>query len=64
VPLSKNACDEEPPIGARLPATAIPVLIGLLPGDTLTVRRVVAPAPTVGGVADPVPALGFLNSSK
>src|SRR5262245_55718177 len=54
-PSSKNGNDEEPPIGARLPLTEMPVLVGLLPGETLTVRRVVAPTPRVGGVAEPLP---------
>src|SRR5436190_22084094 len=54
VPSSKNVCEAEPPIPVRFPTTVIPVLDGLLPGDTLTVSRVVAPALIVDGVAAPV----------
>ena len=55
VPSSKNACEAEPPIVVRSPLTEIPVLVGLVPGVTVTVRRVGFPAPTVEGFATPVP---------
>src|SRR5258706_15959124 len=52
---SKNCWMADPPIELRSPATAIPVLGGLLPGVTLTVRSVEPPAMSVFGLAAPVP---------
>src|ERR1043165_6207999 len=43
VPASKNGSVAEPPMLLRLPVTTIPELVGLAPGVTSTVRRVVPP---------------------
>src|SRR5215208_5469754 len=53
VPLSKNDCAGEPPIELRSPLTAIPVLVGFVPGVTVTVSRVDEPAVVEDGVAAP-----------
>ncbi len=45
---------------ARLPVTVRPVLTGLAPGVTVTVRRVVPPTLTDEGAAAPTP-LGFVG---
>src|SRR3954468_15171879 len=59
VPVSENACVPEPPIWLKSPVTVIPVLTGLAPGVTVTVRSVAAPACTEFGLATPVPEGGF-----
>src|SRR5215212_2068182 len=51
VPSSKNCCADEPPMEERLALTAIPVLVGLEPGVTETVRSVESPAATEDGLA-------------
>ncbi len=60
VPLSKKDCEAEPPIEERFPATVMPLDGGLVPGVTVTVRRVVCPRSTAEGVAAPTPD-GFVG---
>src|SRR5262249_25628469 len=55
VPSSKNGCAADPPIELRSPVSVMPVLTGLKPGITVTVRRDVSPALTEDGLAAPVP---------
>src|SRR5258706_9155287 len=55
VPLSKNCWLAEPPMAVRLALTAKPVLVGPVPGVTVTVSRVVPPARTELGLAAHVP---------
>src|SRR2546425_10620 len=55
VPLSKKVCDAPPPIAVRSALTARPVLVGLAPGVTETVSRVIPPGWTVLGLAAPTP---------
>src|SRR5881394_1876619 len=55
VPSSKNGCVEEPPIEVRSPVTAKPVLVGFVPGVTVTVRRLDPPGTTTFGFAAPEP---------
>ena len=62
VPSSANACVDEPPIEERLAVTAIPVLVGFVPGATTTVNRTVAPVVTESGVAVPV-AVGLVEDA-
>src|SRR5262245_36283974 len=52
-PLSTNACVAEPPIALRFAVTVSPVLVGVDPGVTATVKLVPAPADTVAGFAVP-----------
>jgi hypothetical protein len=59
VPSSKNCCDAEPPMAVRSAVTAMPVLVGLRPGVTVTVNSVVLPACTVEGLAAAV-AVGLV----
>ena len=59
VPLSKKACVADPPIAVRLPLTARPVLGGLVPGVTATVRSVELPAGNEDGFAAPTPVGSF-----
>src|SRR5262249_54018474 len=59
VPSSKNGSVAEPPMLLRFPVTVMPVLVGLAPGVTSTVSRVVPLAITEAGFADPMP-LGFV----
>src|SRR5437870_12255187 len=40
VPSSYSVCVVEPPMAERLPVTVIPVLVGFVPGVTVTVRSV------------------------
>src|SRR5262245_10507770 len=54
VPSLKNVCDDEPPIAARFATTKMPVLVGFVPGDTVTSRRTVPPTTGLAGVAEPV----------
>ena len=60
VPLSKNACEAEPPIVDRFAVTARPVLVGFAPGVTVTVNNVESPTLPVSGVAAPIP-VGFVG---
>src|SRR6266567_987940 len=60
VPLSKKDCEAEPPIEERFPATVMPLDGGLVPGVTVTVRRVVCPRSTAEGLAAPTPD-GFVG---
>src|SRR6266496_3754850 len=55
VPLSKKDCEAGPPIEERFPATVMPLDGGLVPGVTVTVRRVVCPRSTAEGLAAPTP---------
>src|SRR4030095_6989514 len=59
LPLPENDCVAEPPIEDRSAVTAKPVLVGFVPGVTLTVRRVDSPGKTELGLAVPTP-LGFV----
>src|SRR5215813_12450677 len=54
-PLPPNAWVAEPPIEVKSAATVIPVLVGSLPGCTLTVRVELSPGCTPIGFAEPVP---------
>ena len=60
VPSSKNCWAADPPIDERSPVTLNPVLVGLAPGVTATVRSVESPCVTVLGLAAPVPE-GFVG---
>src|ERR1700759_5256708 len=60
VPSSKNASVADPPMLLRSPVTAMPVLVGDVPGFTRTVSSVVPPAITDEGLATPTP-LGLLG---
>src|SRR5690348_8496319 len=51
VPSSKNCWAADPPMAARLPVTARPVLVGLAPGVTATVSSVELPGGTELGLA-------------
>src|SRR6478672_7833703 len=55
VPSSKNGSVAEPPMLLRFPVTTIPVLVGLAPGVTSTVSKVVPPWITDAGDAAPEP---------
>src|SRR3954468_6972610 len=55
VPSSKNGSVAEPPMLLRFPVTTIPVLLGLEPGVTNTVSKVVPPWITEAGLAAPAP---------
>src|SRR5262245_13522993 len=55
VPSLKNVCVETPPIAERSPVTAIPVLVGLAPGVTVTDSIVLLPGETGLGFAAPMP---------
>src|ERR1043165_1788211 len=55
LPLSTNACAFEPPIADRSPETFKFVLLGFVPGETLTVSTAASPALTLEGEAVPVP---------
>src|SRR6476646_1936612 len=59
VPSSKNGSVAEPPMLLRSPETTMPVLVGLAPGVTSTVSKVVPPWSTDAGLAAPAP-LGFV----
>src|SRR5512142_2816739 len=54
-PSSKNVCDAAPPMAVRSTETARPLLDGLPPGVTATVRRVDSPGMRMLGVAAPEP---------
>ena len=53
VPLPWNCVTVLPPMAARLPVTARPVLAGFAPGVTVTVSVVVSPGATLDGFALP-----------
>lgn len=55
VPSSKNCCVAEPPIPVRLPVTARPVLVKLVPGVTVTLSNVLPPWAMDEGAAVPTP---------
>src|SRR5438034_1033614 len=55
VPSSYSVCVVEPPIAETLPVTVIPLLVGFVPGVTVTVRRVESPTRTVVGFAAATP---------
>src|SRR5437667_4565049 len=63
VPSSYRVCVVEPPIAERLPVTVIPLLVGFVPGVTVTVRRVESPTRTVVGFAAATPVGGWDVSS-
>src|SRR5438876_274017 len=62
VPSSYSVWPGAPPIAVRSAVTARPVLVGLAPGVTATVRSVAPPCTTDDGVAAPVP-VGFVGAS-
>src|SRR5580765_7152637 len=62
-PSSLNNCVLEPPIELRSARTANPVLVGFVPGVTVTVSVVDAPGRTLFGLADPVPE-GFVERGE
>src|SRR5438270_2657776 len=55
VPSSKKGSVAEPPMALKSPRTIIPVLVGLAPGVTSTVSKVVPPWMTEAGLAAPAP---------
>src|SRR6266849_1001420 len=63
LPLPLNAWVGEPPMGERLPVTVMPVLVGFVPGTTVTLSVVVSPAESEAGVAMPMPVGGVDVSS-
>ena len=63
VPSSYSVCVVEPPMAERLPVTVIPVLVGFVPGVTVTVRSVASPTRTVVGFAAATPVGGWDVSS-
>src|SRR5207248_3141662 len=56
VPLLKSVCVALPPMEVRFAVTAMPVLVGPLPGVTVAVRRVVPPCTTGVGLNVPTTA--------
>src|SRR5438309_7636293 len=58
-PSSLKACVDDPPIEDRSALTSIAVLVGLVPGLTVTVSSDVPPTTTGFGFADPAPE-GFV----
>ena len=58
LPLPENAWLADPPIEERSAVTANPVLVGFVPGVTLTVSKVESPAKSDAGFAVPVPVGG------
>src|SRR5829696_3767158 len=60
VPSSKKVWVADPPIVERSPTTVTPVLVGVVPLVTATVSKVLPPAATVFGLAEPIP-LGFVE---
>src|SRR5207245_4115111 len=59
LPSSAKACVEDPPIDERSALTWIPVLVGLVPGVTVTISSDVPPTTTGFGFANPAPE-GFV----
>ena len=55
MPSSKNCWLAEPPIEDRSPVTVKPVLVGFVPGVTVTLNVEVSPGRTEFGFAAPVP---------
>src|SRR5690242_8145028 len=60
VPLSKNCWVAEPPMALRSAVTEMPVLTGFVPGVTVTVSSVDAPASRLLGDAAPTPEGGVV----
>src|SRR2546428_371379 len=60
VPSSKKFCDAAPPMAVKVQVTTSPVLVGTVPGVTLTVSSVPPPCGTTLGFAAPTP-LGFVE---
>src|SRR5829696_4575166 len=60
VPSSKSVWVADPPIVERSPTTVTPVLVGVVPLVTATVSKVLPPAATVFGLAEPIP-LGLVD---
>jgi hypothetical protein len=60
LPLPLKGCTGAPPIVVRSAATKTLVLVGLVPGVTVTLRSVVPPGKTEFGFAVPTPA-GFVG---
>src|SRR4051812_28210387 len=62
LPASKNCCVAEPPSAERSAVTVSAVLVGFVPGVTLTVNDEFSPGNTEFGLAVPV-AVGFVGTA-
>src|SRR5437868_6917787 len=64
LPLSPNVWLVVPPIDERSPVTAMPLLLGCPPGETVTVRVVLSPAETPEGAADAAAMLSGVGAAQ
>ncbi len=55
LPLPLKDCVADPPMAVKLAVTVMPLLAGLVPGVTATVKVVFSPGKTEVGLADPLP---------